>query len=159
MSAPVENWSVSPVKSGHSTRSECDHLGGLGTDQEGRGGGGAERGSLPGWGFRGPRWRRRGPLGRPAEERKTQETSFAVFEPRVHALLVEFPDLPATVIAERVGWAGSRSWFRDEVAELRPLYRHPDPADRLTWAAGETAQCDLHLWRQRRDLARHCVGT
>ena len=26
---------------------------------------------------------------------------------------------------------------------LRPEHRHPDPADRLTWAAGDAAQRDL----------------
>ena len=51
--------------------------------------------------------------------------------------------MPATVIAERIGWTGSITWFRENVAELRPLYRRPDPADRLTWEAGDAAQCDL----------------
>lgn len=51
--------------------------------------------------------------------------------------------MPASVIAERVGWDGSISWFRENLAWLRPQYRRPDPADRLTWAAGDAAQCDL----------------
>jgi len=51
--------------------------------------------------------------------------------------------MPATVLAERVGWDGSISWVRENVARLRPQYRHPDPADRLTWAPGAAAQCDL----------------
>ena len=51
--------------------------------------------------------------------------------------------MPATVIAERVDWDGSPSWFRENVARLRPQYRRPDPADRLTWAPGDAAQCDL----------------
>ncbi len=79
----------------------------------------------------------------PSYVRTPVETSFVVFEPRVRALLAEFPDLPATVIAERVGWTGSSSWFRDNVARLRPEHRRVDPADRLTWAAGDAAQCDL----------------
>ena len=58
-------------------------------------------------------------------------------------LLEEFPEMPATVLAERVGWAGSRSWFGENVARLRPQYRRPDPADRLSWAPGDAAQCDL----------------
>ena len=70
-------------------------------------------------------------------------TSFTPFEPLVRALLAEYPDMPATVIAERVGWAGSITWFRDNVRRLRPEHRRPDPADRLTWAAGDAAQCDL----------------
>jgi len=70
-------------------------------------------------------------------------TSFGPFAERVSALLAEFPDMPATVIAERVGWTGSSSWFREKVAGLRPEHRRPDPADRLTWAPGDAAQCDL----------------
>lgn len=66
-----------------------------------------------------------------------------VFEPRVRALLVEHPDLPATVIAERVGWTGSMTWFRENVTRLRPEHRRVDPADRLSWEAGDAAQCDL----------------
>jgi hypothetical protein len=71
------------------------------------------------------------------------ETSFTPFERRVRALLAEFPDMPATVLAERVGWEGSSSWFRENVARLRPEQRRPDPADRLVWAPGDAAQCDL----------------
>ncbi len=51
--------------------------------------------------------------------------------------------MPATVLAERVGWSGSITWFRDNVRRLRPEHRRPDPADRLVWAAGDAAQCDL----------------
>jgi Helix-turn-helix domain of resolvase len=79
----------------------------------------------------------------PKYERKPAPTSFSPFEPRVRALLAEFPEMPATVVAERVGWAGSMSWFRENVARLRPEQRRPDPADRLSWAPGDAAQCDL----------------
>ncbi len=70
-------------------------------------------------------------------------TSFTPFEERVRALLGEHPEMPATVLAERVGWAGSPSWFRENVARLRPEHRRPDPADRLVWVPGDAAQCDL----------------
>lgn len=79
----------------------------------------------------------------PKYERKPVPTSFSPFEPRVAALLAEFPEMPATVIADRVGWDGSPSWFRENVARLRPQYRRLDPADRLSWAPGDAAQCDL----------------
>ncbi len=79
----------------------------------------------------------------PRYERRPMETSFVVLEPRVRALLAEFPDMPATVIAERVGWRGSITWFRENVARLRPEHRPVDPADRLMWEAGDAAQCDL----------------
>jgi hypothetical protein len=59
-------------------------------------------------------------------------TSFTSFEQQVRAILDEHPDIPATVIAERVGWTGSITWFRDNVRRLRLEYRRPDPADRLT---------------------------
>ena len=70
-------------------------------------------------------------------------TSFTPFEERVRAMLSEFPEMPASVLAERVGWSGSPSWFRENVARLRPEQRRPDPADRLVWDAGDAVQCDL----------------
>jgi transposase len=79
----------------------------------------------------------------PKYERLEQLTSFAPFEPRVRALLAEFPQMPATVIAERIGWSGSISWFRDNVRRVRPEQRRVDPADRLVWESGDAAQCDL----------------
>jgi len=79
----------------------------------------------------------------PKYERPPVPTSFTPFELWVRAILHEHPDMPATVIAERVGWTGSITWFRDNVRRLRPEYRRPDPADRLIWAAGDAAQCDL----------------
>ena len=79
----------------------------------------------------------------PKYERLEQPTSFSRFEPRVRALLAEFPQMPATVIAERVEWSGSITWFRDNVRWLRPEQRRIDPADRLVWEPGDAAQCDL----------------
>lgn len=79
----------------------------------------------------------------PKYERKAAPTSFTPFEPLVRQLLVATPDMPATVIAERVGWSGSMTWFRDNVRRLRPEHRPVDPADRLTWLPGDAGQCDL----------------
>ena len=79
----------------------------------------------------------------PKYERRPVPTSFSPFEVRVRALLEEHPEMPATVLAERVGWDGSITWFRDNVRRLRPEHRRPDPADRLVWDAGDAAQCDL----------------
>jgi len=81
--------------------------------------------------------------GPPKYERPAVATAFDAVEGRVRVLLEEHPQMPATVIAERVGWAGSITWFRENVARLRPQYRRPDPADRLVWEAGDAAQCDL----------------
>nr|WP_221200112.1 IS21 family transposase [Nocardioides soli] len=79
----------------------------------------------------------------PKYERRAVSTSFTPFEPVVRQLLAKTPDMPATVIAERVGWTGSITWFRDNVRRLRPEHRPVDPADRLTWLPGDAAQCDL----------------
>src|SRR6185437_11318739 len=65
------------------------------------------------------------------------------FEARVRELLEGDAELPATVLAERVGWTGSISWFRENVKRLRPEHRKVDPADRLVWEPGDAAQCDL----------------
>jgi len=61
----------------------------------------------------------------------------------VRQLLARFPSMPATVIAERVGWPGSASWFRKKVAALRVEYVPKDPAGRLGYRPGDQAQCDL----------------
>jgi len=79
----------------------------------------------------------------PKYERQAVATSFSPFEAKVSVILSEYPEMPATVIAERVGWQGSITWFRDNVRRLRPEHRRPDPADRLVWAPGDAAQCDL----------------
>lgn len=81
--------------------------------------------------------------GPPKYERPAVSTSFTSFEPAVRQLLARTPDMPATVIAERVGWSGSITWFRDNVRRLRPEHRPVDPADRLIWLPGDAAQCDL----------------
>lgn len=81
--------------------------------------------------------------GPPKYERASGPTSFTPYEARVRALLADTPDMPATVLAERVGWDGSIRWFRDNVNRVRADHRPIDPADRLTWTAGDVAQCDL----------------
>lgn len=81
--------------------------------------------------------------GPPRYSRPPVASAFDGFEVRVRQLLAEFPSMPATVIAERVGWDGSQSWFRKKIALLRPEYEPKDPADRVTYSAGDQAQCDL----------------
>jgi hypothetical protein len=56
-----------------------------------------------------------------------------VFEARVRALLEEVPDMPTTVLAERIAWTGSIWWYRDNVTRLRPEHPTVDPAD---WMLG-----------------------
>lgn len=79
----------------------------------------------------------------PTYSRPPSPSAFDVFEPRVRALLAEFSSMPASVVAERVGWSGSPSWFRKRVALLRPEFAPRDPADRLEHLPGDQAQCDL----------------
>jgi hypothetical protein len=79
----------------------------------------------------------------PKYVRVSGPSAFDPFEPRVRELLTQFPTMPTSVIAERVGWAGSQSWFRKKVALLRPEYAPKDPADRLSYRPGDQAQCDL----------------
>jgi hypothetical protein len=81
--------------------------------------------------------------GPPKYERRPAPTLFTPFESRVRELLACTPDMPATVLAERVGWTGSIRWFRDNVNRVRADHRSIDPADRLSWAPGDVAQCDL----------------
>jgi transposase len=64
-------------------------------------------------------------------------------EAQVRELLEAWPSMPATVIAERVGWSRSLTVLKDRVRELRPLYAPPDPASRTEYRPGELAQCDL----------------
>src|SRR5262249_10331197 len=64
-------------------------------------------------------------------------------EPRIRALLAEFPDMPSTVIMERVGWTRGKTVLFDRVQQLRPLFRPPDPVQRTDYLPGELAQCDL----------------
>ena len=68
---------------------------------------------------------------------------FDAYELRVRELLKDFPAMPAMVIAERVGWDGSPSWFRKRVAGLRVDYAPRDPADRLEYRPEDQARCDL----------------
>jgi transposase len=51
--------------------------------------------------------------------------------------------MPATVIAERLGWDRSITVLKDRVRLLRPLFLPPDPSSRTGYRPGELAQCDL----------------
>jgi transposase len=64
-------------------------------------------------------------------------------EPRIRELLKAWPTMPATVIAERIGWTRSVRVLRKRVTDLRPVYLPPDPASRTSYVAGEVAQCDF----------------
>jgi transposase len=79
----------------------------------------------------------------PRYERASRGSAVDAVEPEIRELLGEFPAMPATVIAERVGWERGITVLRDRVAELRPLFVPPDPCQRTSYAPGELAQWDL----------------
>ena len=81
--------------------------------------------------------------GPPKYERKPAGSIVDAVEPRVRELLRAYPTMPATVIAERIGWDRGLTVLKDRVRELRPAYLPPDPASRTSYAAGEIAQCDF----------------
>jgi transposase len=79
----------------------------------------------------------------PRYERPARGSVVDDAEPRIRELLRAYPTMPATVIAERIGWQRSVRVLRQRVTELRPAYLPPDPASRTAYAAGEIAQCDF----------------
>src|SRR6266480_1326375 len=81
--------------------------------------------------------------GPPRYERRPGGSIVNVVEPRIRELLAAYPTMPATVIAERIGWERSIRVLSGRVAQLRPVYLPPDPASRASYVAGEIAQCDL----------------
>jgi transposase len=81
--------------------------------------------------------------GPPRYQRPARGSIVDAVEPQIRELLRVWPSMPATVVAERIGWQRSIRVLRDRVAELRPSYLPPDPASRTSYAAGELAQCDL----------------
>jgi transposase len=81
--------------------------------------------------------------GPPRYERAAAGSVADEFEPRIRELLRVFPQMPSTVIAERIGWPYSVRALSGKVAEWRPAYLPPDPASRTAYAAGEIAQHDF----------------
>lgn len=81
--------------------------------------------------------------GSPKYERASSPSAISEVQPRIRALLTAYPRVPATVIAERVGWSGSISWFRERVRAIRPENLPADPVDRLEHPPSRAMQCDL----------------
>jgi hypothetical protein len=79
----------------------------------------------------------------PRYQRAPRGSAVDAVEGRIRCLLAEWPTMPATVIAERIGWTRSLTVLKDRVRELRPLFAGVDPADRISYEPGEVAQCDL----------------
>jgi transposase len=75
----------------------------------------------------------------PVYQRAAKGSAVDPFEPAIRELLKATPTMPATVIAERIGWSRSIRVLSGRVAELRPVYLPPDPASRTSYVAGEIA--------------------
>lgn len=79
----------------------------------------------------------------PKYQRAAKGSLVDPYVPQIRKLLADTPRMPATVIAERLGWEHSLTILKDRVRELRPLYTGVDPADRLVHRPGEAAQFDI----------------
>jgi transposase len=79
----------------------------------------------------------------PKYTRKPVESIVDAAEPKIREQLQLDARMPATVIAERIGWTRGITVLKERVAELRPAYLPPDPASRTSYEAGDIAQCDL----------------
>lgn len=65
------------------------------------------------------------------------------YETDIRKLLRDYPTMPATVIAERLGYEHSLTILKDRLRSIRPEYVGIDPADRLVHEPGQAAQMDL----------------
>lgn len=79
----------------------------------------------------------------PAYERERRGSAVDAVEDEIRRLLRDTPDMPASVIAERIGWERGMTVLRERVAELRPAYRLADPCQRTEYRPGECGQYDL----------------
>lgn len=79
----------------------------------------------------------------PKYVRKPTGSVVDAVEPQIRALLASTPGMPATVIAERIGWTRGLTVLKDRVRALRPQYQPVDPVSRTKYQPGELAQCDL----------------
>lgn len=79
----------------------------------------------------------------PKYERPAKGSVVDAVEVQIRELLRETSTMPATVIAERIGWERGMRVLKERVRELRPAYVPVDPVSRTTYQPGELAQCDL----------------
>src|SRR3954454_17335326 len=79
----------------------------------------------------------------PRYRRAARGSAVDAVEPAIRELLRAYPRMPATVIAERIGWDRGLTVLKARGAELRPAYLPPEPASRTAYAPGASAQCDF----------------
>ena len=97
--------------------------------------------------------------GPPEYERGSRSSGFDAFEAQVVLLLRDFPRMPVTVVAQRVGWPGSITNLRRHVRLLRPLLAPVDPAGQLEYEPGDQCQCDLWFPPVKIPLGDGLLGT
>ena len=79
----------------------------------------------------------------PRYQRAPRGSVVDAVEPAILEQLRLCPTMPATVVAERIGWERSITVLRERVAQLRPLYLPQDPAGRTAYEPGERVQDDF----------------
>lgn len=79
----------------------------------------------------------------PTYSRPAKGSVVDAVEEQVRELLRVTPTMPATVIAERIGWEHGLTVLKERVRELRPYFVPPDPASRTEYDPGHRVQCDL----------------
>src|SRR3954471_23036134 len=81
--------------------------------------------------------------GPPQYQRPRRGSVADAYEPRIRALLREWPKMPGPVIAQRIGWPYSEGPLKKLLTRIRPEYVGIDPVDRVSYEPGQIAQCDL----------------
>src|ERR1039458_9239640 len=79
----------------------------------------------------------------PRYQRAPQGSIADAAGPAIREQLALCPTMPATVVAERIGWDRSITVLRGKVGELRPLYLPQDPAGRTAYEPGGLVQDDF----------------
>lgn len=79
----------------------------------------------------------------PKYERPRKGSLVDAVVPQIRQQLSLDPRMPATVIAERIGWEHSLTILKDRIRLIRPEYVGIDPADRIVHRPGQSAQMDL----------------
>ncbi|MFF2027210.1 sigma factor-like helix-turn-helix DNA-binding protein, partial [Streptomyces sp. NPDC058171] len=79
----------------------------------------------------------------PKYQRRPRRNLADIAEPQLRALLTDWPTMPATVIAERIGWTHSLTTLKDWDRQIRAEYLGVDPVDRVSYDPGQLTQCDL----------------
>jgi hypothetical protein len=98
----------------------------------------------------------------PAYRRPRRPSAVDPYEDHIRALLKDCPTMPATVIAERIGWRRGITILKERVAGLRPLFvpqapisaRTIDPGSSRSGPVGAAGRYPGRL-RTRRSLPGH----